>query len=101
LQPKIKELFERVEIAAKKASQMPGKMRSQTVELKPGDDVALRYLGAAVVLQWQNLPEQVQQSLLQQAVSVGGLPPVTSLHEQKSGPDSAHPRRQYRLAPIS
>ena len=61
---------------------MPGKMRPQTMELRPEDYVALQYLGAAVVLQWQNLPEQAQQSLLQQAESVGGLPPVTSLHEQ-------------------
>jgi hypothetical protein len=82
LQPKVNELFERVEITAKEADQMPGKMRPQTMELKPGDEIALRYLGAAVVLQWQNLPEQAQQALLQQAVSVGGLPPVTSLHEQ-------------------
>ena len=47
-----------------------------------GDDIALQYLGAAVILQWQNLPEQTQQSLIQQAVSIGGLPPITSLYEQ-------------------
>ena len=57
-------------------------MKPQTVHLQDGDQVALQYLGAAVVLQWANLPETTRQSLLQQANSVGGLPPVTSLHEQ-------------------
>jgi hypothetical protein len=57
-------------------------MTAQTIHLKKGDEIALQYLGAAVVLQWRNLPEKVQQELLQQAESVGGLPPVTSLHEQ-------------------
>ena len=61
---------------------MPGKMRPQTMQLGAGDDIALQYLGAAVILQWQNLPEQTQQSLIQQAVSIGGLPPITSLYEQ-------------------
>jgi hypothetical protein len=57
-------------------------MTAQTIHLKKGDEIALQYIGAAVVLQWHNLPEKVQQELLQQAESVGGLPPVTSLHEQ-------------------
>ena len=57
-------------------------MTAQVLHLKPGDEIALQYLGAAVVLQWENLPAEVQQSLSQQADSVGGLPPVTSLHEQ-------------------
>ena len=57
-------------------------MTAHTIHLKKGDETALQYLGAAVVLQWHNLPEKVQQELLQQAESVGGLPLVTSLHEQ-------------------
>jgi hypothetical protein len=60
-------------------------MTAQTIHLKKGDEIALQYLGAAVVLQWHNLPEKVQQELLQRAESVGGLPPVTSLHEQIKG----------------
>lgn len=46
----------------------------QTIQLLPGDDTVLKYLGAAAVLQWHNLPEAVQTSLLRQAESVGGLP---------------------------
>jgi predicted exporter len=57
-------------------------MKPQTIHLQAGDKIALQYLGAAVVLQWANLPETAQQAVLQQANSVGGLPPVTSLHEQ-------------------
>lgn len=58
------------------------KMAPQVLHLAEGDAVVLQYLGAALVLQWQNLPAEMQQALLQQATSVGGLPPVTSLHEQ-------------------
>ena len=61
---------------------MPDSMKPQTIHLAEGDKIALQYLGAAVVLQWPNLPESAQQALLQQANSVGGLRPVTSLHEQ-------------------
>jgi hypothetical protein len=57
-------------------------MTAQTINLNDGDTVALQYLGAAVVLQWNNLPKPVQDTLLQQASSVGGLPMVASLHEQ-------------------
>lgn len=77
--------LEQTEIEKSKSSQsdyaMPS-MTPQTIHLHQGDQVALQYLGAAVVLQWANLPETARQSLLQQANSVGGLPPVTSLHEQ-------------------
>jgi hypothetical protein len=55
-------------------------MKPQTMQ--EGDQIALQYLGAAVVLQWENLPESTRQAVLQQANSVGGLPPVTSLHDQ-------------------
>lgn len=57
-------------------------MTAQVLHLEPGDEIALQYLGAAVVLQWEALPEKAQQAILQQANSVGGLPPVGSLHEQ-------------------
>jgi hypothetical protein len=57
-------------------------MKAQTIILQEGDKAALEYLGAAVVLQWSNLPEDVRKSLLQQANSVGGLPLVAELPEQ-------------------
>jgi len=55
-------------------------MKPQTLVLHEGDKAALQYLGAAVVLQWSNLPEDVRKNLLQQADSIGGLPPVSDLH---------------------
>jgi hypothetical protein len=57
-------------------------MEPHAIHLKAGDEITLQYLGAALVLQWHNLPEKTQQELVQQAESVGGLPPVTSLHDQ-------------------
>jgi hypothetical protein len=57
-------------------------MKAQTITLHDGDKVALEYIGAAVVLQWSNLPEDVRKALLQQADSIGGLPVVADLHEQ-------------------
>jgi hypothetical protein len=57
-------------------------LKAQTVTLHEGDRTALQYLGAAVVLQWSNLPEDVRKSLLQQSEAVGGLPIVPDLHEQ-------------------
>ena len=57
-------------------------MKAQTIVLHEGDKAALQYLGAAVVLQWSKLPEDVCKALLQQADSVGGLPLVFNLHEQ-------------------
>jgi hypothetical protein len=57
-------------------------MKAQTITLQEGDRAALQYLGAAVVLQWSNIPEDVRKSLLQQADSVGGLPIMPDLHEQ-------------------
>jgi hypothetical protein len=69
---------------AKREQQMPD-MKAQTITLHEGDKAALQYLGAAVVLQWSNLPEDVRKALLQQADSVGGLPIVADLHEQIQG----------------
>ena len=60
----------------------PANMAAQIIHLEMDDEIALKYLGAAVVLQWHNLPEAVQQSLLQQAHSVGGLPAVGQLRDQ-------------------
>jgi hypothetical protein len=57
-------------------------MKAQTITLHDGDKAALQYLGAAVVLQWSNIPEGVRKVLVQQADSVGGLPIVSDLHEQ-------------------
>jgi hypothetical protein len=57
-------------------------MEPHALHLQKGDDIVLQYLGAAVVLQWHNLPEKAQKELLQQAQLVGGLPPVNSLGEQ-------------------
>jgi hypothetical protein len=57
-------------------------MSAQTVSLEGGDNLVLQYLGAALVLQWEVIPKQYQDLILQQADSVGGLPAVTSLHAQ-------------------
>lgn len=57
-------------------------MKAQILTLHEGDRTALEYLGAAVVLQWSTLPEDVRKSLLRQADAVGGLPPLANLHEQ-------------------
>jgi hypothetical protein len=57
-------------------------MKAQTIILHEGDKTALQYLGAAVVLQWSNIPEDLRKSLLQQADSVGGLSVVPHLHQQ-------------------
>lgn len=57
-------------------------MRPRTIHLLPGDDTVLKYLGAAVVLQWESFPEAVQKSLLQQAGSIGGLPLAGRLQDE-------------------
>jgi hypothetical protein len=57
-------------------------LRPRTIKLQKGDEVTLQYLGAALVLQWSELSEEVQQTILRQAIAVGGLPPLTSLNEQ-------------------
>lgn len=57
-------------------------MTAQIIHLEEGDKLVLQYLGAALVLQWNCLPPQFQDLVLQQADSVGGLQPVTSLHDQ-------------------
>jgi hypothetical protein len=57
-------------------------LRPRTIKLEKGDEVALKYLGAALVIQWSEISEQVQHTILSQAMAVGGLPPLTSLNEQ-------------------
>ncbi len=57
-------------------------MIARILSLQEGDNIVLQYLGAAVILQWDTLPEGARDAIWQQAESVGGLPPVTSLHEQ-------------------
>jgi hypothetical protein len=57
-------------------------LRPRTIKLQKGDEVTLQYLGAALVLQWSELSEEVQQTILRQAMAMGGLPPLTSLNEQ-------------------
>ena len=42
-------------------------MTRQTIRLQDGDDNVLKYIGAAVVLQWHHLPAEVQQAIRQQA----------------------------------
>jgi hypothetical protein len=57
-------------------------MTPHLLPLQEDDNIVLQYLGAAVILQWETLPEAARDAIWQQAESVGGLPPVTSLHEQ-------------------
>jgi hypothetical protein len=65
----------------RRSSPMPD-LKAQTITLHEGDKTALQYLGAAVVLQWSSLPDDVRTTLLRQADAVGGLPLVSDLHEQ-------------------
>ena len=45
-------------------------MTPHVLSLQQGDDIALQYLGAAVVLQWEALPEAARDAIWQQAESV-------------------------------
>jgi hypothetical protein len=56
----------------------------QTIRLVSHDDAVLQYLGAAVILQWHNLPAEIQQTIRQQAECTGGLPFVPRLRQQIS-----------------
>jgi hypothetical protein len=44
-----------------------------------GDEVALQYLGAAVVLTWARLPADVRELLLRRSMSITGLPATSEL----------------------
>ena len=39
-------------------------LKAQTITLHEGDKTALQYLGAAVVLQWSSLPDDVRKAIL-------------------------------------
>jgi len=43
------------------------------------DEIALQYLGAALVLTWARLPAEVREILLRRAMSMTGLPPTDDL----------------------
>jgi hypothetical protein len=44
-----------------------------------GDEIALQYLGAALVLTWARLPTEVREMLLRRAMSISGLPATEDL----------------------
>jgi hypothetical protein len=54
----------------------------KTIILAQGDAVPLQYLGAAAVLLWSSLPEDVRQAVLKQTSAIAGLPPTNALAEQ-------------------
>ncbi len=43
-------------------------LKAQTITLHEGDKTALQYLGAAVVLQWSSLPDDVRKAILRQGM---------------------------------
>jgi hypothetical protein len=43
------------------------------------DEIALQYLGAALVLTWARLPTEVREMLLRRAMSMTGLPATDDL----------------------
>ncbi len=43
----------------------------------PVEEVALQYLGAAVILHWAEIPESVQRMLLHRAKNTTGLTPMS------------------------
>jgi hypothetical protein len=71
-----------VDYAAKVEQIAETPSRGDTVHLERGDEATLQYLGAAVVLQWEMLPEAAQRAILQKATEIGGLPAIPSLREE-------------------
>jgi hypothetical protein len=50
------------------------------INIKDGsDEMALQYLGAAVVVTWQRLPPEVREILLSRSTSIKGLPAASEL----------------------
>jgi hypothetical protein len=50
------------------------------INIKDGsDDTALQYLGAAVVVTWERLPQEVRELLLSRSMSLRGLPAAPEL----------------------
>jgi hypothetical protein len=50
------------------------------INIKDGsDEIALQYLGAAVIVTWQRLPQEAREILLSRSVSITGLPATLEL----------------------
>jgi hypothetical protein len=50
---------------------------------EPADELALQYLGAATLVNWRQLPEEVRATLLEDAGSkIAGLKPMAGLQER-------------------
>jgi len=47
-----------------------------------GDELALQYLGAAVILTWARLPQEVRELLLMRSRMITGLPATVELEEK-------------------
>jgi hypothetical protein len=47
-----------------------------------GDELALQYLGAAVILTWARLPQEVRELLLTRSRMITGLPATVELEER-------------------
>ena len=47
-----------------------------------GDELALQYLGAAVILTWARLPQEVRELLLTRSTMITGLPATVELEEK-------------------
>jgi hypothetical protein len=47
-----------------------------------GDELALQYLGAAVILTWARLPQEVRELLLTRSMMITGLPATVELEEK-------------------
>jgi hypothetical protein len=47
-----------------------------------GDELALQYLGAAVILTWARLPQEVRELLLMRSRMITGLPATVELEER-------------------
>lgn len=46
------------------------------------DKLALQYLGAAAMCEWDQIPPEARQRLERRALHLGGLEPMTGLREQ-------------------
>jgi hypothetical protein len=47
-----------------------------------GDELALQYLGAAVILSWARLPQEARELLLTRSSMITGLPATAELEER-------------------
>ena len=56
--------------------------RRQPVPLSEGEERILQCLGAAVLLQWNDLPTPIQQQLFEHAVAMGEVGQTAQLKEQ-------------------